>query len=81
MRQFAEPGRLAGSDRPARVYPLRMADDSPPTTPESSSVDPKAFLAALLRLSPEDAKRVRSASSGSRKRKPVEGPHHDYGNG
>jgi hypothetical protein len=46
---------------------------------DDDEIDPKDFLRALLRISPEDAKKVRERSPVTRKRKPPEGPHHDYG--
>jgi hypothetical protein len=42
-------------------------------------VDPEEFLRALLRISPEDAEKAREQSPATRKRKPPEGPTHDYG--
>jgi hypothetical protein len=56
-----------------------MGDERQPTASDDAEVDPKAFLAALLRLSPEDAEQARQASPATRKRKPPEGPRHDYG--
>jgi len=54
-------------------------DDNQPTTPQD--VDPTTFLAALLRLSPQEAEQVRIASPAPRRRKPQDEPHHDYGDG
>lgn len=42
-------------------------------------VDPKEFLRALLHIDPKDAEQARKDSPASRKRKPPEGPRHDYG--
>lgn len=59
-----------------------MARDEGPATPsDEDEITPTAFLAALLRLTPEDAERVRLASPPTRRPKPPEGPRHDYGGG
>ena len=47
--------------------------------PEPEDVDPREFLRALLKISPEDAKKVRDASPTRRKSKGQTGPVHDYG--
>jgi hypothetical protein len=41
--------------------------------------DPTEFLRALLRISPEDAAKARANSPARRRRKPQEGPYHNYG--
>jgi hypothetical protein len=46
---------------------------------ENESVDPTEFLRALLRISPEDAAKAREQSPAPNRRKPQEGPYHDYG--
>ena len=53
-----------------------MSDDQ---ADAGQAIDPKEFLRALLHISPEDAKKVRDATPATRKRKPPEGPRHDYG--
>ncbi len=47
--------------------------------PEPQDIDPEDFARALLRISPQDAKTARERSPATRKRKPPEGPIHDYG--
>jgi hypothetical protein len=47
---------------------------------ELTPVDPEDFLRALLKISPEDAERVREDTPGTRKRpQKQEGPTADYG--
>jgi len=53
----------------------------PEGTDGSDGPDPREFLAALMKLSPEDAAKARANSPARRKRKPQEGPFHDYGEG
>jgi hypothetical protein len=48
----------------------------PPGDPEQ--VDPKEFLRALLRLSPDDARKAREASPPPPESDGQEGPFHDY---
>jgi hypothetical protein len=52
-----------------------VSDDNP----KGADVTPREFLRALLRMSPEDAEKVRKDSPATRPRKPPEGPRHDYG--
>ncbi|HEX8081338.1 MAG TPA: hypothetical protein VF557_14100 [Jatrophihabitans sp.] len=47
--------------------------------PDAPEVDPREFVRAMLHISPEDAKKAREQSPAARKRKPPEGPVHDYG--
>jgi hypothetical protein len=47
--------------------------------PKDPEVDPKDFLRALMKLSPEDAAKARANSPARRRRKPQEGPVNDYG--
>jgi len=47
--------------------------------PVPEDVDPGEFLRALLHISPEDAEKAREDSPATRKRKPADGPVHDYG--
>lgn len=53
-----------------------MATPQPERQPEA---DPRDFLRALLRLSPEDARKVRERSPEPREPEGHEGPFHDYG--
>lgn len=46
---------------------------------DDREVDPRDFLRALLRISPDDAKKVRDASPEPPESKGQEGPIHDYG--
>lgn len=50
-----------------------------PDQDETEPVDPKEFLRALLHISSDDAEKAREESPATRKRKPPEGPRHDYG--
>ncbi len=55
-------------------------DDAGTEEPSANSgVHPRDFLRALLHISPEDAEKARDDSPATRKRKPPEGPAHDYG--
>lgn len=57
-----------------------MVREESPSEPESvPDVDPKDFVKALLHISSEDAEKAREDSPATRKRKPPEGPRHDYG--
>lgn len=59
---------------------MPTADDPEPDRDRQvSHPDPKDFIRALLRIKPEDAERARDDSPATRKRKPPEGPRHDYG--
>jgi hypothetical protein len=51
----------------------------PERTDSNDGPTPHEFLAALMRLSPEDAAKARANSPARRRRKPQEGPVHDYG--
>ena len=47
---------------------------------EQARVKPEDFLRALLKISPEDAAKVREDTPGTRKRpEPQTGPERDYG--
>ena len=47
---------------------------------ERDGVDPEDFLRAVLKISPEDAEKVRKDTPGTRKRaEPQTGPQRDYG--
>jgi hypothetical protein len=50
-----------------------------PRPEEQPDVDPIGFLRALIRLSPEDAKKVRERSPEPPEPEGQEGPSHDYG--
>jgi hypothetical protein len=54
-----------------------MADEEPDSAP--SGLDPREFLRALLRISPEDAEKVRDRSPAPGTPEGQEGPVHDYG--
>ncbi|HJQ01142.1 MAG TPA: hypothetical protein VJ851_06055 [Jatrophihabitans sp.] len=52
---------------------------TPQEPTDDDAIDPKEFLRALLRISPEDAKTVRERSPAPGKPEGQEGPSHDYG--
>lgn len=49
------------------------------SAPQPDEVDPTDFLRALLKISPEDARKVRDASPAPSESEGQEGPVHDYG--
>lgn len=56
-----------------------MPKDEDDGAATDDAVDPKDVLRALLHISPEDAEKARENSPATRKRKPPEGPAHDFG--
>lgn len=63
----------------AQVVPDSYPRCVTPPAQRDDPIDPKAFLRALLHITPEDAEQARQDSPATRRQQAKEGPTHDYG--